>query len=77
MPPEQKVEPKDSRTKTLIYELKNWDGKTSADSVETSFLEYSRHALMVMLLQPYIDDQIGELRIVGAGERVRQRLVAG
>ncbi len=55
---EQKVEPKDSRTKTLIYELKNWDGKTSADSVESSFLEYSRHALMVMLLQPYIDDQM-------------------
>lgn len=54
----QKVQPKDSRTKTLIYELKNWDGRASADSVETSFVEYSRHALMGMLLQPFIGDRL-------------------
>ena len=44
--------------RTLIDRLKNWDGRTSADSVETSFVEYSRHALMDAMLQPYIGDHL-------------------
>jgi penicillin G amidase len=53
-----KVVPKDLRSKTLLDGLKNFDGKTSADSVETSFVEYSRHALMGMLLQPFLGDHL-------------------
>lgn len=54
----QKAQPKDPRAKALLERLKNWDGSTAADSVETSFVENSRHALMAMLLQPYIGERM-------------------
>ena len=54
----QKAQPKDPRTKALLERLKNWDGRTSADSVETSFVENSRHALMEAILKPYIGEHL-------------------
>jgi penicillin G amidase len=59
----QKASPKDPRTKALLERLKNWDGRASADSVETSFVEYSRHVLMAMLLAPYIGDRMNEYEL--------------
>ena len=49
-----KSPPKDPRTQSFINRLKTWDGRASADSVETSFVEYTRHALMANLLRPYL-----------------------
>ena len=73
----QKVQPKDSRTKTLIYELKDWDGKAvggfGADFVSGILAaRVDGDAAAAIHRRPD-----GELRIVGARERVRQRLVAG
>src|SRR5580700_2032843 len=58
-----KVAPRDARTKALIERLKNWDGRASAESVETSFVEYSRHVLMGMLLAPYIGERMNEYEL--------------
>jgi penicillin G amidase len=58
-----KVPAKDPRTKVLLERLKNWDGRAASDSVETSFVEYSRHVLMAMLLAPYIGDRMNEYEL--------------
>ncbi len=50
--------PRDLRTQRLIAQLQNWDGRASADSIETSFVEYTRHALFRHLLAPYLGDQV-------------------
>jgi penicillin G amidase len=50
--------PRDERTKTLIEKLNGWDGRATADSVETSFVEYARHAVFHNLLAPLVDDGI-------------------
>jgi penicillin G amidase len=50
--------PKDERTQALIEKLKGWDGRATADSVETSFVEYTRHAVFHNLLAPFVDDEI-------------------
>ena len=50
-------EPKDARTKELIGRLAGWDGRATVGSVETSFVEYTRHALFHNLLGPYLDDR--------------------
>jgi penicillin amidase len=50
--------PLDSRTKNLIAKLQGWDARATADSVETSFVEYTRHALFRHLLAPYLGDEI-------------------
>ncbi|HXW18093.1 MAG TPA: penicillin acylase family protein [Candidatus Acidoferrales bacterium] len=48
------AKPSDPRTKTLIDKLGSWDYRASADSVETSFVEYTRHELFGNLLRPYL-----------------------
>lgn len=50
--------PHDPRTQRLIAKLQGWDGRTTADSVQTSFVEYTRHALFRHLLAPYLGDEI-------------------
>lgn len=52
------AQPKDSRTAKLIAELSQWDGRASADSVATSFLEYTRRALFERILSPYLDGNV-------------------
>jgi penicillin amidase len=49
--------PKDSRTQSIISGLGGWDGRATPQSVETSFLEFTRHALFQHLLAPFVDDQ--------------------
>ncbi|MGH9775104.1 MAG: penicillin acylase family protein [Candidatus Acidiferrales bacterium] len=46
---------KDPATQALIANLANWDGRATAGSAETSFLEFTRHALMHRLLAPFLD----------------------
>ncbi|HTV58236.1 MAG TPA: penicillin acylase family protein [Verrucomicrobiae bacterium] len=52
------AKPKDSRTAKLIAGLSEWDGRASADSVATSFLEYTRRALFERILWPYLGGNV-------------------
>jgi penicillin G amidase len=49
---------RDSRTLQLIANLQSWDARATADSVETSFVEYTRHALFRHLLARYLGDEV-------------------
>jgi penicillin G amidase len=51
-------QPADARAQRLIAKLAGWDARATAESVETSFLEYTRRALFVRLLQPYLGDEV-------------------
>ena len=51
-------QPADARAQRLIAQLVGWDARATAESVETSFLEYTRRALFVRLLQPYLGDEV-------------------
>ncbi|MGB0037125.1 MAG: penicillin acylase family protein [Candidatus Acidiferrales bacterium] len=53
----QKKQPRDLRAQKLIERLSGWDGRATKDSVETSFVEYTRHAVLHHLLAPYFGDQ--------------------
>jgi penicillin amidase len=55
--------PKEERTQRLIEKLNTWDGRTTADSVETSFVEYTRHALFHNLLAPFLDDETSKYEL--------------
>ncbi len=50
--------PHDPRTQRLIAKLQGWEARATADSVETSFIEYTRHTLFRHLLAPYLGDEI-------------------
>jgi penicillin amidase len=50
----ENVKPKDSRTTAIITRLEKWDGRAAVDSVEASFVEVTRDALMRNLLEPYL-----------------------
>jgi penicillin G amidase len=54
----QGKQPADVRAQRLIAGLAGWDARATADSVETSFIEYTRRALFVRLLQPYLGDKV-------------------
>src|SRR6202020_431412 len=45
-----KIQPKDQRTQKLIASLNGWDGGATPGSVETSFVEFTRHSLFHNLL---------------------------
>jgi penicillin amidase len=49
--------PKDPRTQKLIAGLIGWDAKATSDSIETTFVELTRHALFHNLLAPYLGDE--------------------
>jgi penicillin amidase len=51
-------QPADVRAQRLVAKLAGWDARATADSVETSFLEYTRRALFMRLLQPYLGDEV-------------------
>src|SRR5277367_2350557 len=51
-------QPTDARAQRLIAKLAGWDARASAESVETSFVEYTRRAVFVRLLQPYLGDEV-------------------
>jgi penicillin G amidase len=51
-------QPADVRAQRLVAKLAGWDARATADSVETSFLEYTRRALFMGLLQPYLGDEV-------------------
>jgi len=51
-------QPGDARAQRLIAKLAGWDARATAESVETSFVEYTRGALFVRLLQPYLGDEV-------------------
>jgi penicillin G amidase len=51
-------QPADARAQRLIAGLAGWDARATAESVETSFVEYARRALFVRLLQPYLGDEV-------------------
>ncbi len=53
-----KAHPKDPRAQQLIAALNNWGARATPDSVETSLVEYTRHALFHNLLAPYLDNDI-------------------
>jgi penicillin amidase len=52
--------PADARVQKLIAGLNGWDARATPDSVETSFVEYTRHALFHNLLSPYLDDEVSK-----------------
>src|ERR1700676_203344 len=52
-------QPKDERAKKLIQGLKDWNGIADADSPEVSFLEETRRAAIVLLLEPYLGNDTG------------------
>ncbi|MFZ3214971.1 MAG: penicillin acylase family protein [Candidatus Acidiferrales bacterium] len=56
-------QPADPRAQRLITNLGDWDARAAADSIETSFLEYTRHALFRHLLQPYLGDEISKYEL--------------
>jgi penicillin amidase len=51
-------QPKKPQAKSILARLGGYDGRTTAASVETSFLEYTRHAILHRLLAPYLDDEV-------------------
>src|SRR5271170_6243108 len=51
-------QPTDARAQRLIARLAGWDARATAESAETSFVEYTRRALFVRLLQPYLGDAV-------------------
>jgi penicillin G amidase len=51
-------QPADARAQRSIAGLAGWDARATAESVETSFVEYTRRALFVRLLQPYLGDEV-------------------
>jgi penicillin amidase len=53
------AQPKDERAKKLITGLKDWNGIADADSPEVSFLEETRRASIVLLLEPYLGKDVG------------------
>jgi penicillin amidase len=59
----QSTPPKDPRTQKLIAGLVGWDGKAAADSIETTFIELTRHALFHNLLAPYLGDEISKYEL--------------
>jgi penicillin G amidase len=50
--------PRDERTQRLISKLQGWDARAASGSVETSFLEFTRHALFRHLLAPYLGNEV-------------------
>jgi penicillin amidase len=56
-------QPADSPAQRLIAKLAGWDARARADSVETSFVEYTRRALFVRLLQPYLGDEVSKYEL--------------
>lgn len=50
--------PADPRAQELIAKLQGWDARATADSVETSFVEFTRHALFRHLLAPYLRNEV-------------------
>ncbi len=54
----KKKQPSDARAQRLIAKLAGWDARATVDSVETSFVEYTRRALFVRLLQPYLGGEV-------------------
>lgn len=50
--------PRDERTQRLIAKLQGWDARATADSIETSFIEFTRHALFRHLLSPYLGEKV-------------------
>jgi penicillin amidase len=50
----ENAKPSDPRTAEIITRLAKWDGRATADSVETSFVEVARDALVRNLLEPYL-----------------------
>jgi penicillin G amidase len=54
----QAKQPADARTQQLIANLAGWDARATVDSVATSFVEYTRRAIFVRLLQPYLGDAV-------------------
>jgi penicillin G amidase len=56
-------QPADARAQRLIAGLAGWDAWAAADSVETSFVEYTRRALFVRLLQPYLGDEVTQYEL--------------
>ena len=55
--------PKDPRTRKLIAGLIGWDSKATADSIETTFVELTRHALFHNLLAPYLGDETSKYEV--------------
>jgi penicillin amidase len=51
-------QPADARARGLIAKLAGWDARATAESIETSFVEYTRRAIFVHLLQPYLGDEV-------------------
>jgi penicillin G amidase len=49
-------DPKDPRAKGIIQGLAMWNGLATTSSVETSFLEYTRHAILHRLLSSILGD---------------------
>jgi penicillin amidase len=50
--------PMDARAQKLIQKLGGWDARTPPDSVETSFVEFTRFAIFRRLLSPFLDEQV-------------------
>jgi len=48
------VQPKDERARKLVEGLKDWNGIADADSPEVSFLDATRRAALVLILEPYL-----------------------
>jgi penicillin amidase len=55
--------PKDPRTQKLITGLVGWDAKATADSIETTFVELTRHAVFHNLLSPYLGDETSKYEL--------------
>jgi penicillin amidase len=50
----ENVKPRDARTSEIISRLGHWDGSATADSVEASFVEVTRDALLKNVLDTYL-----------------------
>jgi len=48
------AQPKEAKARELTARLAGWDGRAQAASVETTFVEYTRQALLRNILQPHL-----------------------
>jgi penicillin amidase len=73
----KKHPPADPEARKLVLRLDGWDGRAVSDSVATSFLYYTREALLKDLLRPYLGDDIRQYDwwrdVVFLGNVLRQR----
>lgn len=61
------VHPADPRTGEMLQSIASWDGRARTDSVNMTFLEFTRRAVLYNLLQPHLGGNVERYEWMRAG----------